>query len=125
MDLKWISEEEGLPPVAQRVLLLSPRQMGEWWDPRIAMILVRYEEVVPHPVRKGDLWPTNFYWNYGGQQQTCLVTGNAYWASLEHINLPPGAEHYSDKRSRAIKQVAGLTYAVPNRSDNSREEQKP
>lgn len=114
--LEWISEEERLPIIAQRVLLLSPRQGGEWWDPRIAMILVRHEGVVPHPVRKGEVWPVDFFWNYGGQQQTALVTGNAFWASLENINLPPGAEHYTDKHSRAIRQDYGFKYVLPNRS---------
>lgn len=70
---------------------------------------------MPHPVRKGELWPTEFYWSYGTQQQTCLVTGNAYWASLDSINLPPGAEHYRDKVSHAIKQVDGLEFVVPAR----------
>lgn len=116
MDLQWISEEERLPIVAQRVLLLSPRQGGGWWDPRLAQILIRYEEVVPHPVRKGDAWPVNFHWSWGGgNTNIALVTGNAWWASLEEINLPPGAEHYADKHTRAIKQADGFQYIVPTR----------
>lgn len=119
--LEWISEEDRLPIIAQRVLLLTPRQGGGWWDPRIMMILVRHEGVIPSPVRKGSRWPVEYFWSDGRTTSTVLVTGNGYWASLESINLPPGAEHYTDKHSRAIKQADGLVYALPTGPNQARD----
>jgi hypothetical protein len=77
------------------------------------MVLVRYEGVVPLPVRKGTRWPVDYFWSDGRTNSNVLITGNAYWASLDGINLPPGAEHFNDARSHAIKQVDGLVYALP------------
>lgn len=114
--LEWISEEDRLPAIGEKVLLLKPRQSGGWWDPCVAMILVRHEGVAPYPIRKGERWPVDFYWAHGpGDRSHVLVTGNAFWASLVGINLPPGAEHYSDARSHAIKQVEGFTYVLTER----------
>lgn len=119
--LDWISEGERLPPIAQKVLLLKPRQGGGWWDPCVAMILVRHEGVAPYPIRKGDRWPVDFFWAHGpGDRSHVLVTGNAFWASLESINLPPGAEHYNGAHSHAIKQADGFQYVSQrDGSDNA------
>lgn len=110
--LKWVSEEDRLPKIGQKVLLLSPRQGGGWWDPSIAMILVRYEGVVPLPINKGAKWPVNYYWSDGRTNSHTLITGNAYWAALDEINLPPGAEHYSDVYGHEFQQV-GFEWVGP------------
>lgn len=102
--LNWISEAERLPKVAQSVLLLTPRQAGEWWDISVARILIQHEGVTPMPVNAGAKWPTSYWWSRF-HRDTCLVTGNAFWASLEHINLPLGAEHHFLNGFSNIKQV--------------------
>lgn len=94
--LNWISEGDDLPPIAQPVLLCVPRQHEEFWDLRVACILVRHEGVVPIPVKAGSTWPTNYYWGSPARStsnETRLVTGNAWWAFYDAINLPPRALH--------------------------------
>jgi hypothetical protein len=94
--LKWISEADALPPIAQPVFLMTPRQSGDFWDMSVACILVDYEGVRPRPIKPGDQWPTTYRWGrtYGGDLIS-LVTGNAWWALMNEIPLPPGAEHAS------------------------------
>jgi hypothetical protein len=92
--MKWISEAEKLPPIAQKVLLAHPRQSGEFWDLRTAQILVQYEGVAPVPVKRGDRWPTTYWWGAEDSGRNMfLVTGNSWWALLDDIPLPPGAVH--------------------------------
>lgn len=92
--MKWISEAEKLPPIAQKVLLAVPRQFGEFWDLKVAQLLVRHEDVSPRPVAKGSRWPTEWYWDSSQcGRDTTLVTGNSWWALMDDIPLPPGAEH--------------------------------
>lgn len=104
--LKWISETESLPPIAQPVFLMHPRQHDPLWDICVAMILVQYEGVCPSPVPKGSAWPSTYYWSVGGRQNASfyLVTGNSWWASCNNINLPPGAEHDKDREFDFIRQ---------------------
>jgi hypothetical protein len=106
--MKWISESEALPPIAQTVLLAHPRQAGEFWDITTARLLVRYEGVVPRPVPKGSRWPAEYWWeaNRGGSAQSYpfLVSGNSWWALLDDIPLPPGAEHRTESGQHYIVQ---------------------
>jgi hypothetical protein len=106
MMLNWISEAEKLPIIAQHVLLAVPRQVGEFWDLKMAQLLVAHEDVVPLPVAKGSRWPSQWYWDSsrGGDRYVTLVTGNAWWALLNEINLPPGAEHRSERGYYYIAQ---------------------
>lgn len=104
--LKWISEAEELPPIAQPVFLMHPRQFDNLWDICVAMILVQYDGVHPRPVPKGSRWPSTYYWGSGrgNNSLTYLVTGNSWWASCRDINLPPGAEHDKDREFDLIFQ---------------------
>jgi hypothetical protein len=103
--MKWISEAEQLPKIAQEVLLAVPRQGGEFWDLKVAQLLVRHEDVAPHPVKTGSRWPVDWWWSWnrdGGA--SVLVTGNSWWALLDDIPLPPGAEHKTDRGFHYIAQ---------------------
>lgn len=95
--LTWISEGERLPMIAQTVLLAKPRQFGEFWDICTARILVRHEGVIPVPVRAGTDWPTDYWWSPAHGRAVIdsptLVTGNSWWAAMDDLPLPPGAEH--------------------------------
>jgi hypothetical protein len=107
--MNWVSEAEELPPIAQPILLAAPRQGGEFWDLTTAQLLVQYEGVVPRPVPKGTRWPTTYYWERnlrGGSANShpILVTGNAWWALLDEIPLPPGAEHRSERGRHYVVQ---------------------
>lgn len=106
MTLKWISESVGLPRIAQSVLLASPRQSGEFWDLRVASLLVRHEDVVPKPVKAGDPWARYYYWkvdHFG--EHNVFLTGNNWWALMNCINLPPGAEHDFDGMYHYIRAI--------------------
>lgn len=106
--MKWISEAEALPAIGQVVLLAHPRQSGEFWDITTAQLLVQYEGVFPRPVAKGSRWPTEFYWeaNRGGSVKShpFLVSGNSWWALLDDIPLPPGAEHKTERGFHYVAQ---------------------
>jgi hypothetical protein len=103
--MKWISEAEKLPPIAQKVLLAHPRQIGEFWDIRTAQLLVQYEGVAPVPVKRGDRWPTTYWWGSEGSDRSMfLVTGNSWWTLLDTIPLPPGAEHRKDREFAYVAQ---------------------
>ena len=103
--MKWISEEHELPRVAQKVLLAVPRQNGEFWDLKVAQLLVRHEDVVPLPVKKGSRWPVEYSWDSSRDgKDVTLVTGNAWWALLDDIPLPPGATHMQDRGFHYIAQ---------------------
>ncbi len=106
--MKWISESEALPEIAQTVLLAHPRQTGEFWDITTARLLVQYDGVAPQPVPKGSRWPSTYYWeaNRGGSVQShpFLVTGNNWWALLDDIPLPPGAEHKTERGQYYVVQ---------------------
>lgn len=106
--MKWISEAEALPKIAQVVLLAHPRQGGEFWDITTARLLVQYDGVAPSPVTKGSRWPTTYYWetNHGGSANSYpyIVSGNSWWALLDGISLPPGAEHKSERGYHYIAQ---------------------
>lgn len=105
--IAWISEREALPPVAQQVLLATPRQTSEFWDLAVARLLVRHEGVVPLPVEPGARWPTDYYWQRGqfGRDHS-LVTGNGWWALLDQIPLPPGAAHRNINGFHCLIQTA-------------------
>jgi hypothetical protein len=103
--VKWISEAERLPPIAQPVLLAVPRQTGEFWDLTVAKLLVQYEGVVPRPVPRGSEWPTRYFWDSSRDgRATTLVTGNSWWAMLDDIPLPPGAVHRIERGEHCIAQ---------------------
>lgn len=106
--MKWISESEALPEIAQVVLLAHPRQGENLWDITTAQLLVQYDGVVPLPVAKGSKWPTTYYWetNHGGSVKShpYLVSGNSWWTLLDEIPLPPGAEHKTDRGYHYIVQ---------------------
>lgn len=92
--MKWVSEAEALPPIGQSVLLMVPRQAGEFWDLHAAGLAADYDGVAPHPVAPGSRWPVKFWWNISKRgREPVLVTGNAWWAEASDIPLPPGAEH--------------------------------
>ncbi|MCW5711326.1 hypothetical protein [Shinella sp.] len=114
--LQWISEGEALPRIGQSVLLATPRQTGEFWDLRVARLLVRHEGVFPVPVVAGGDWPTDYYWDRStsGARDTSLVTGNGWWASLKNIPLPPGAAHSGDERGYNYVRQVGEVF-VPKR----------
>jgi hypothetical protein len=101
--MKWISEAEQLPPIAQKVLLAVPRQTGEFWDLKVAQLLVRHEDVAPRPVPKGSRWPVEWSWN-SGRDDVTLVTGNSWWSLMDDISLPPGAEHKTERGFHYIAQ---------------------
>lgn len=103
--MKWISEADQLPPIAQPVLLAHPRQTGEFWDLRVAQLLVHHEGVVPRPIKKGERWATDYFWDASRDgRYTTLVTGNSWWALLDDIPLPPGAEHRTERGYHYIAQ---------------------
>lgn len=103
--MKWISEAEKLPPIAQLVLLAVPRQGGDFWDLKTSRLLVRHEDVHPRPVPRGSKWPVEYWWSGAkdGRSET-LVTGNAWWTLLNTIPLPPGAEHRSERGQHWVSQ---------------------
>lgn len=106
--MKWISEADDLPRIAQLVLLAHPRQFSDFWDITTAQLLVRHEGVIPRPVPKGTRWPTEYWWetNRGGSAQShpFLVSGNSWWALLDDIPLPPGAEHRTERGYHYVAQ---------------------
>ncbi len=106
--MKWISEEKALPQIGQVVLLAHPRQADDVWDIRTAQLLAQYEGIIPLPVLKGSRWPTTYYWelNRGGSAQShpVLITGNSWWALLNDIPLPPGAEHRTERGYHYVAQ---------------------
>jgi hypothetical protein len=106
-ELLWVSESKDLPRIGQTVLLATPRQDGEFWDIATATLLARHENVIPLPVQPGQgFWPTDYYWSRGSHNRdTCLVTGNGWWASLANIALPPMAEHGSHNGYDFVRQV--------------------
>lgn len=122
--LKWIGECEALPKIGQSILLATPRQRGEFWDLWVARLLARHEDVFPMPVVAGGDWPTDYYWERnGGTRDTCLVTGNGWWASLTDIPLPPGATHSGDERGyHYIRQIGDVF--VPKARISSADEAK-
>lgn len=97
--IEWISEAAELPRIGESVLLANPRQSGEFWDIETAWLMARYDGVVALPVSPGSRWPTDYAWNrhrHGGgfgSDGVLLITGNAWWARLDQIPLPPAAEH--------------------------------
>lgn len=104
--IKWIRETDKLPPIAQPVFYAAPRQGGEFWDVSVSRILVRHEGVFPRPVKAGTKWPTEFWWcsdHFG--RSTHLVTGNGYWAAMDDIPLPPGAEHKNERGQHWVAQI--------------------
>lgn len=104
--LKWISESDALPEIAQQVFLASVDIYGEYWKIQVASILVRHEGVTPHPVKEGDKWPHDFYWSTSREQQgNVLINGRKWWASMSDIPLPPGAKHETCP-------IAGYDYVV-------------
>lgn len=106
--MKWISEAEALPQIAQEVLLAHPRQQGEFWDITTARLLVQHEGVAPMPVPKGAEWATTYYWetNRGGSATShpFLITGNSWWTLMDDIPLPPGAEHMFERGYHYVAQ---------------------
>ena len=104
MPIKWISEADELPHVGETVLLCAPRQHTEFWDIRTACILIRHEGVTPVPVKAGSRWPRDYYWGARRGDETTMVTGNSYWARLDAIELPPGAEHRTERGQHFIAQ---------------------
>jgi hypothetical protein len=84
--LTWISEEDHLPVVGQSVLLASPRRDGEWWDMKVACILIHHEGVIPLPIKRGSKWATQYYWGSprgADRSSDKLITGNNWWAYLD------------------------------------------
>lgn len=115
--MKWISEGEALPAIAQNVLVATPRQSGEFWDIVVACILVRHEGVVPQPVSPGARWPVDFYWGFARRpNDNFIVTGNGWWASMTEIDLPPGAEH---QQIRGFDCIAQLGHVFVQQSADS------
>ena len=110
--LTWISESERLPMVAQTVLLAMPRQHEEFWDICTARILVRHEAVMPLPVRAGTDWPTDYWWapSHGRAvlDRPTFVSGNNWWAAMDALPLPPGAEHRHGMRGHYIVQPVNI-----------------
>lgn len=103
--LKWISESEALPPIGQPVLFMDPRQADSFWDIAVAHLAARHEDVRPQPVEPGSVWPTEYHWasDRAGRDIT-LVTGNGWWARLDGIELPPGANHETIRDFHCIAQ---------------------
>ena len=99
--MKWISEADELPPIAQSVFYAHPRMSGDFWDISVARILVQYEGVAPRPVKAGHRWPTAYWWSDGS---TTLITGNGWWAKMDDIPLPPGAEHRHARGQHYVAQ---------------------
>lgn len=91
--MRWLSEAEEMPKIGQIVLLAVPRQFGALWDLKTAQLLARHEGVVSRPVAPGSRWPTEFWWDAPRGGDVTLVTGNSWWALLDDIELPPGAQH--------------------------------
>ncbi|GEP11746.1 hypothetical protein [Methylobacterium gnaphalii] len=107
--LKWISEGDALPKVGQVVLVATPRSVGEFWNVATARLLIRFEEVAAVPVKAGSAWPSDYWWGYGRQgQEVGLITGNGFWAALEAIPLPPGAEHQHMNGYHAVAQIGDV-----------------
>lgn len=113
--MDWFSEAEKLPEIAETVMLASPRSSGDFWDLRLAMILVRHEGVVPMPVPNESKTPVDFYWAPDGDiRKSRLVTGRQWWARLDTINLPPGAEHARGRRGEHfIRQTVSAAPTEP------------
>lgn len=123
MTLKWISEGDELPKVGQTVLLAHPRQGGEFWNLRTVELLTAHEGVFTRPVKAGSRWPTTYWWSSSRDgRSTFLVTGNNWWAMLDQIALPPGAEHMTDKCGyRYVAQPEPVW--VPGESPRSRSQE--
>jgi len=105
--IKWISESNRLPLVGQNVLLATPRQAGKFWDIQTAVLLARHEDVNPRPVQSGGKWPVDYYWGRS-VHDTCLVTGNGWWALLDRIPLPPKAAHDFSNGYHSVRQVGDV-----------------
>lgn len=119
--MHWISEGDALPKIGQPVLLCSPRQHAEFWDMRVACILVRHEGVVPLPVPSGSEWPIQYYWGSprGDDRGYPLITGNSWWASFDGINLPPRAIHrHMGPRNDHVILQDGDVWIGPSKSRN-------
>lgn len=102
----WISESDRLPEIAQQVLLITPRQAGEFWNVSVACLLVRHEGVSPRPVAAGSSWPTDYWWSSArDRRDTQLITGNGWWSSLASIPLPDGAVHQHIRGYDVIAQI--------------------
>jgi len=104
-SVKWVSESERLPKIAQKVLLAHPRQFDNFWDIKVAQLLVSYEGVVPRPVPRGSKWATEYWWDSSRDgREINLITGNSWWALFDQIPLPPGAEHAHERGYHFISQ---------------------
>jgi len=119
--MEWKSEAAELPVIAQSVLLAVPRQFGEFWDLKVAQILVRHEGVIPKPIPLGSRWPVDFWWSTGrGPHDTNMVTGNSWWAPLDEIPLPPGAEHKIIRGYHIIAQPTSVWVGAPSTTPSER-----
>lgn len=118
-DLVWISESDHLPRVGQMVLFMHPRQAGEFWDIEVKCLLARHEDVMTRAVAAGGQWPTDFHWgNPRSREGTVLVTGNGWWAYMDAIPLPPGAEHRADRGWKNVYQTGDVF--IPQSRETSR-----
>lgn len=117
LALHWISEENALPRIGQMVLLATPRQARELWDIETATLQARHEDVVARPVKRGSLWPTDYYWGYQGRGGNSLITGNGWWARLDAIPLPPRAEHASHNGYTFVRQIGDVFVQQGRRDD--------
>lgn len=123
--LKWISEEQALPRIGQTVLLVTPRQRGEFWDIETVTLLARHEDVVARPVKRGSRWATDYYWSRGQSvHDHRLVTGNGWWAYLTTIPLPPGAVHASGNGYDFVRQVGDVFIRQENSGTEATDDQR-
>lgn len=107
--MKWISEVEALPPAGQPVFYMAPRQADTFWDVKVARLHIRYDGARIRPVKPGDEWPTDFWWSMDHfNSETGLVTGNGWWAWMDDIPLPPGAEHRRERDQHYIAQIGNV-----------------
>ena len=108
--LTWISEAVAMPKIGQNVLLATPRQRGEFWDIRTAYLSAQHEGVIALPVSPGSRWPVDYSWRFHGSANDgiVMVTGNGWWALLDRIPLPPGAEHGSHNGFSFVRQVGDV-----------------
>lgn len=94
IEMKWTSESEALPEIAQDVFYTKPRADGKFWRIYIACILCRHEDVQPEPVEPGERMPTDYYWSKSGYSgDRFLLDGRGWWAPITGIDMPPGAAH--------------------------------
>lgn len=110
----WTRETVALPKIAQPVLLIRPgHNTNSYWLAHVACILVRHEDVTPHPINIGDEMPSDFYWSPGFfSTDVALVTGDGYWAPLNNIALPDGLEHKQSRGRDYIMSAPPITGAV-------------